>query len=87
MVIARCGHSLAQMPQPLQVLRLKSNQAGFSSTHCTGQYSQQTAHLTHLSRLTTGRMLRQSPGSIGLMTVATGLRSSGTLASTRLNIG
>ena len=35
--MARCGHSVAQMPQPLQVCRSKSNQAGRSTTHCTGQ--------------------------------------------------
>ena len=37
MTIARCGHSVAQMPQPLHVRRSISNQAGRSTTHCTGQ--------------------------------------------------
>ncbi len=37
MAMARCGHSCAQIPQPLHTARSKSNQRGFSTTHCTGQ--------------------------------------------------
>jgi hypothetical protein len=56
------GHSLAQIPHPLQYLKSISGAlSGPIFTEPSGQYSQHVRHLVHFFLFTMGRYVRQVP--------------------------
>src|ERR1700675_1187219 len=53
------GHTASHTPQPQHASMLASNVAsGITSKHESGQAIQQRLHFTHVSKSTTGRMVR-----------------------------